>query len=299
MTFRISCERRPGGWRMLLLAACILGAGAPPAWAQGRGKMYWTDSNNAGSATAKVFRAGMDGSSVQPLVTPGELNARYLALDITAGKMYWADVGTIRRANFDGSAVEDVITGLSAPIGVALDLPRDAIYWTDAVTNTIHRADLPSGTGVVALVTGLNDPRGIELDLTGNKIYWTEATGGKVRRANLDGTGVEDLVTGLTFGQGIALDVPAGKMYFIDSGDIKRADLAGTSLETLVTGLFNTIGIALDPPDNKMYFTQSAGAPGSGRVRRASTDGSGLEDLVTGLDTPWGIALIRAPRGRP
>ena len=36
-----------------------------------------------------------------------------------SGKMYWTDLGTnkIQRANLDGTMVEDLVTGLTAPIG--------------------------------------------------------------------------------------------------------------------------------------------------------------------------------------
>ena len=44
-----------------------------------------------------------------------------IALD---GKMYWTDqyVGTIRRANLDGSELVDLVSDLSFPVGIALDL---------------------------------------------------------------------------------------------------------------------------------------------------------------------------------
>ena len=48
-----------------------------------------------------------------------------------AQKMYWPDVSTgkIQRADLDGSNVEDIVTGLNAPFGVALDAAGGKIYW--------------------------------------------------------------------------------------------------------------------------------------------------------------------------
>jgi len=48
-----------------------------------------------------------------------------IALDLGAGKMYWTDAFTdkIQRANLDGSDVEDLVTGLVAPTGIALGAP--------------------------------------------------------------------------------------------------------------------------------------------------------------------------------
>ena len=42
--------------------------------------------------------------------------------------MYWTDEGTdkIHRSNFDGSNVEDLVTGLLVPSGIALSIPSSA-----------------------------------------------------------------------------------------------------------------------------------------------------------------------------
>jgi len=59
----------------------------------------------------------------------------------------------------DGTRVEDVVaSGLSQPTAIALDLARGKLYWTDAGTLKIQRANL-DGTHVRDLVThGLGDP---------------------------------------------------------------------------------------------------------------------------------------------
>ena len=79
-------------------------------------------------------------------------------------KMYWADnqAFKIQRADLDGSNVENLVTGLSAPIGVAVDGAGGKVYWTDAGSaKKIMRADL-DGSNVQDLVTtGLSNPREI------------------------------------------------------------------------------------------------------------------------------------------
>ena len=49
----------------------------------------------------------------------------------------------IQRANLDGSQVEDLITGLISPVGIALDVGRGKMYWTDSYTDKIQRANIP------------------------------------------------------------------------------------------------------------------------------------------------------------
>ena len=164
------------------------------------------------------------------------------------------------------------------------------LYWTDARTGRIQRAEL-DGSDIRTLVSGLGQPRDLALDRDGGRMYWTDYGSDKIRRANLDGSRVEDLVTGgLKEPFGIALDVAGGKMYWTDWGSdkIQRANLDGSGVEDLVTaGLNEPYGLALDVAGGKMYWTDW----GSDRVQRADLDGSGVEDLVTGLNQPRGIAL--------
>ena len=138
------------------------------------------------------------------------------------------------------------------PCGIALDSAAGKMYWTDAGTDKIQRANL-DGSGVEDLITsGLRSPYGIALDLAAGKMYWTKRIVIKIRRsfwfdgsrveaeiqrANLDGSEVEDLVTsGLNGPYGLALDTAADKMYWADRymNKIQRANLNGTEVEDLV-----------------------------------------------------------------
>jgi sugar lactone lactonase YvrE len=263
------------------------------AHAQG-GKVFWTDSNNSGKATANVWRADLNGTSVKKAVTQKFSNARFIAIDTTLGKMYWADVGEIRRANLDGTEVTTLVSDILGPLGIALDVPARKIYWTDSATNKIQRANLGDGSGLEDVVTDLRRPKGLALDRVRRKVYWTEEAG-VVRRANLDGSGVEDLVSGLEFPMGIALDVVAQEMYVAESRRIQKARFDGSGLTTLISGVSGVLGIAVDIPAGRLYFTEIFSGP-SGKIRRARLDGSRVQDLVSsGLDTPWGLAIIRIP----
>ena len=82
--------------------------------------MYWTDSSDQ-----YVRRANLDGTGMETLVS-GTAGTG-IALDLINRKMYWDNIdplipGKIQRANLDGSGVEDVITDLSLPAGIALDI---------------------------------------------------------------------------------------------------------------------------------------------------------------------------------
>ena len=249
----------------------------------GRGKMYWTDI-----ITDKIQRANLDGSYVEDLITTGLDLPDDIALDVGRGKMYWTDARydrstrsytyQIQRANLDGSNVEDLITrsaGLSYPRGIALDVGRGKMYWTDTGTEKIQRANLDGSNVEDLITTGLGTPEGIALDVGRGKMYWIDASFKRIQRANLDGSNVEDLITrsaGLIGPYGIALDVGRGKMYWTDgfTNKIQRANLDGSNVEDLLTrsaGLSNPYGIALD--------TQGTGSAGGGG---SSGSGGGSSD---------------------
>ncbi|UCC22567.1 MAG: SMP-30/gluconolactonase/LRE family protein, partial [Planctomycetota bacterium] len=215
-----------------------------------------------------------------------------VAVDETGEKIYWTDwnLKEIRRANLDGSAVEEVVTtGLNRPFAIALDGVGRKMYWTDHGTSKIQRGNLDGSSIEDLVTTGLVYPFGIAVDGAGGKMYWTDYDTQKIQCANLDGSDAEVLVTGLGGIRGISLDVSAGKMYWADSsgGKIQRANLNGSSVQTLVTGLSYPQGIALDAANGKMYWTASH----AGKVQRANLNGSNVQDLVTGLSYPAGIAL--------
>ena len=244
-----------------------------------------------------TYKPDVDAStsiSVEDLITTGLIAPHGIALDVAvaAGKMYWTDYGTdkIQRANLDGSSIEDLVTGLTLPYGIALDVAGDKMYWSDGGTYKIQRANMSDGSSVEDLVTTGTGPHGVALDVAAGKMYWTDFVACKIQRANLDGSSIEDLVTGLTLPFGIALDVATGKMYLSCIEKIQRANMSdGSSVEDLVTtGLIEPHGIALDVAGGKMYWTDA----GTGKIQRANmSDGSSVGDLITGLDSLWDISL--------
>ena len=221
------------------------------------GKMYWTDRNSTdwrdSAARNSINRANLDGTNIETLVVGGPSVTEQIALDLSGGKMYWAeqqfDSNRIRRANLDGTNVENIVTGLTSPRGIALDLSRGKMYWTDLGAGKIQRANL-DGSNIEDVITGLDSPNFIALDLSSGKLYWPNWGSGKIQRTNFDGSNLEDIVVGLSNPPGITLDSFNGKMYWTDaeSAKIQRANLDGTNVETLVTGLKRPVGIALSIP---------------------------------------------------
>lgn len=228
------------------------------------GQLFWTTDASYPRALA---RSALDGSNVKRLVAGRSANRpAAVAVDATARKIYWSEsvAGRIRRANLDGTRVEDLLTsGLGVTDrpgaevtfvpGIAVDPVAGKLYWTELTTATIRRADL-DGSGAEVLLDrsdGLDSPIGLALDLSRKKLYWTDQVARRIGRADLDGSSAEEVAgvaDGLVRPRAIAIDAAARNLYWSDTatGAIRRAPLDGSAIETIVPGHRPATGPACD-----------------------------------------------------
>ena len=73
------------------------------------------------------------------------------SLGVAPAQIYWTSFDTIWVANLDGSSPHAIITGLTEPLGVAVNTSN--LYWADTRAGTINEASR-DGTGPHAIVTG-------------------------------------------------------------------------------------------------------------------------------------------------
>ena len=85
-----------------------------------------------------IMSCDLDGLNTQTLISSGVAPFAVIALDPLRGQMYWTEFNKIRRANLDGSGLQDAITRsvprsgvLERPVGLVVDPPRGKLYWTD------------------------------------------------------------------------------------------------------------------------------------------------------------------------
>lgn len=265
--------------------------------AQGRGKIYWTESDldfrfNSG----KIRRANLNGAAVEDLVT--EIHRpKNIKLDLNNRKMYWTDsaTGVIQRSDFDGTNVENIINRFELR-GLAIDVKSNKVYFGNWNLEEIHQANLDGSDIKIINVNKLwVSPANIELDLQNGKIYWTDFWEKVIARANLDGTETENLITDIHGVHGLALDLNNRKMYWTNAvtGTIHRANLNGLNKEELVTGLNNPLGLTLDLQRNRMYWGDQEwdGEKHIGKIQRSNLDGTNVKDILTGLNSPSDIAI--------
>jgi hypothetical protein len=250
------------------------------------GHVYWTGMGNPSANDGFIKRSNLDGSDVRTLVPAGgTYTPKQLKLDVAGGKMYWSDREGMRvmRSNLDGSDVEALVTtGQTASdrldesrwcVGIALDLARGYVYWSQKGPSNGHAGSLrrahlsmPAGqtsvtrTDIEVLFDKLPEPIDVDLDLAADYIYWTDRADNTVSRA--------------------PIEIPAG------STAATRADR-----RILVNGVATAIGVALDLPRGKVYYTSGA----NGALGRVNFDGTQNESLIPMAGNLTGIALGELP----
>ncbi|MDE0635037.1 MAG: hypothetical protein OXI43_04175 [Candidatus Poribacteria bacterium] len=227
-----------------------------------------------------------------------------------SAKIYWTESDKIRRANLDGSNMENVLTELESPKDIALDIRNRKVYWVNNFkfdTSKIYRANL-DGSNIEVIFNReaqiaeqnerLHFPGSIAIDTNASKIYWGNWRGPwGISRADNDGSNIEDIkikpVNGAIFAttvdaESLELDVKAGKMYWADSfnDNIGRANLDGSNYEKLGTTPA-PFGLALDLRSRHVYWTD----PWISRIGRSALNGDNVETLFTQLNGPTDIAL--------
>lgn len=267
-------------------------------------KVYWSDNGSK-----KVQRSNLDGTGIEDILESFVTSPVAVALDLTAGKIYWSDGARLLRVNLDGSGSEFLLTTTVAINQIALDTNAGKIYWTQGyggfagVGGDLRRANLDGSSVEVIPIPLQGVPYGVALDPKAGKVYWTEnpATdvffGTAVRRSNLDGTNDESVGFSPTNMMGpVALDLAAGRVYWSEQGlfspgnFLRSANLNGSGIQS-INLTSPALGLAIDHTGGKVYWTE----PYQNKIFRANLNGSNVETLISsGVSGPFGIALHTA-----
>ena len=243
--------------------------------------VYWTCMGVLSHNDGSIERVDLDGRNRKTIVPQGAtFTPKQLQLDKRHGRLYWCDREGMRvmRANLDGSGIETLVqTGSTDDdrrdqtrwcVGIALDLERNQIYWTqkgsdNAGRGRIFRAgiDIPHGETAVnrsdieTLYDGLPEPIDLEIDHAKRLLYWTDRgdapLGNTVNRAPLDASlggnrpAPEIIFRNLMEGIGIALDHKGERMFMTDlAGTVYEARMDGSKPSVLLFAQGNLTGIA-------------------------------------------------------
>jgi sugar lactone lactonase YvrE len=150
-------------------------------------KIYWTDRE-----LQKTFRASLDGTDVEELMSDGLIYPYAIQIDTIDDKLFVEDhgVGSIFRTNLDGSQRETIVTmtpqGHAG--GMVFDTEARKLYYKDGSGLRIMRIGLDDGDKPELVIRSLNDVLGLTIDRKNKKLYWADAA---IKRSNLDGTQIE------------------------------------------------------------------------------------------------------------
>jgi len=244
------------------------------------GHIYWTSMGSVVANDGSILRADLDGKNLAIIVPEGGTHTpKQLQLDKKNGKLYWSDREGMRvmRANLDGSNIETLIeTGHGDEdrrdtrkhcVGIALDVDRGHVYWTqkgpdNAGQGRIFRAgiDIPKGQtpsarkDIELLYDALPEPIDLDLDLTNRTMYWTDRgdppRGNTVNRAPMDLTpgarkDPEIIFNHLMEGIGLALDLKNNRLFTTDlAGSVYSCNLDGSDKKNVLVLQGNVTGIA-------------------------------------------------------
>ena len=240
------------------------------------GHIYWTNMGTLGANDGSILRADLDGKTLTTIVPAGGTHtAKQLQLDKKNRKLYWCDREGMRvmRVNLDGSNLETLIeTGHGDEdrrdarnwcVGIALDVDRGHLYWTqkgpdNAGQGRIFRAGLEIPTGqtpstrkdIELLYDGLPEPIDLDLDLTSRTMYWTDRgdppRGNTVNRGPMDSRKDPEIIFNhLMEGIGLALDLKNNRMFMTDlGGSVYSCGLDGANAKNLQFAKGNLSGIA-------------------------------------------------------
>jgi hypothetical protein len=276
-------------------------------WVCGGGQSIGT-ANRDGTLNNNQLIAPLDTATGFGLATVCVPPKRELFWSETGG---WAaaQLGVIYSAAFDGSDKTVVATNITRPIGIALDVKNNYIYWAqdgyDGLnTSRIVRANL-GGSNPTNLFTfekdGFSNAQMLGLDLANGQLYWTDFSLGVIR-GNLDGTGYTVLGgSGNSTNRytALGLDLVRRHIFFSEPegpGILWRMDMDGKNLVVIDPKIgvdgddWAVNSMTVDAQNGYIYYPH--GMTGADQIIRMGLDGSNKTVLVanTGRD-PVGIAL--------
>ena len=258
-------------------------------------------------SSPRIMRCLHDGSSLENL-TSLMIQPVDLAVDPTAGKVYWVDGryprSVVSRSDLDGRNFEDVQIQIPEPSEFGLDVLSTIAL--DPLSSTLYVGTEASlslsmvspGRIIMGPMRGPLDNViedgafetiwDIEVDAANGKLYFVGRLG-QLWRRNLDGSDPVQLKTAV--GSGIAIS--PRYLYWLDlaSKTLRRSNLDG-SLETAVlSGVAEIRDLAVDASDRYLWWT----IPGGKAVWRLEIGQSTAQEVVSGSTRIEGLFVVSAP----
>ncbi|KAI5101719.1 low-density lipoprotein receptor-related protein 2 [Silurus meridionalis] len=161
--------------------------------------LYWTDR-----AEGQINAVRLDASKPEPVViVDNDVDElRSLAVLPQKGVMFWSETGPeaqIERAGMDGSNRRVLVSRpVLWPVGLAVDLLQNRLYWTDEKLHCIGSATLDGDDVKILQLMKTLSP--FSISVFGDLVYWSDTRRGTIQKAQKT-TGKQQLVLLKRLGQ--------------------------------------------------------------------------------------------------
>ncbi|MFM7073461.1 MAG: SdrD B-like domain-containing protein, partial [Planctomycetota bacterium] len=196
-----------------------------------------------------------DGNLLSSFTAQGAVTG--LAMDPTAGYIYWSEASAIRRANLDGTGSTAIYSsGLTNLQGLTIDTESHQLFWVRSNGNNvlIQRGSASGGSTTTLLndvlgANGNSNPLDIEFDHTSNTLYFSNDSTGSlddyIGAVGIDGANPRRVVSGIVSPRGLAVSPADNLLVWGDSTGIKKATLDGGGVTTVLPNLANISDVEL------------------------------------------------------
>ena len=253
------------------------------------------------SSSTSYSSGGTSSCTVNVTITPAYPGQRMGAVELTntsgtiIATAYVYGTGTAPQVAFEPGVQSSLVSGFSAPAGVATDQAGN-VYVADSTTAKVFKYSA-SGTLTATVATGLTKPIGVAVDGAGN-VFVADNSAGKLYDYVLSGSTYtkETIATGLSDPEFVAVD-GSGNVYVSTSGDhAVHVYAPGSASYTLIKDVangstvsgFTPNGVAVDAAGN-VYVADAGNSEVSIFTPNGSTYTKGA--VAVSLSSPYGVAV--------
>lgn len=150
--------------------------------------LYWTDEGRRSISVLKLSNS----TQKRTLIQSQDIRPASIVVNPKSGIMFWAHnvwlkAGSsyIEKAWMDGTHREYLVNvSVTWPSGLALDLSKNRLYWSDTITNKIESIDFNGKDRRIAILKDIEHPYG--LSFHNNILYFVELSKGTVMKYDLN-----------------------------------------------------------------------------------------------------------------
>ncbi|QDU89311.1 hypothetical protein Pla175_27000 [Pirellulimonas nuda] len=290
-------------------------------------------ASGAAAQAVKVFYSEGDSSGlIQPIHSIGVVNSDgtgkqtihsglgfvpNLDIDPLNQHIYWLELtggnnvynSRIRRSDFNGSNLVDLVVNRDELGGLSLDLSQGKIYWIEQQNlngpGAVYASDL-NGLNIQTIATSVLESRTLEVD-SNSGVYGGLTSNIEFFSAPLAGGPTTPLVAlpAQTETWGMTVDTGAGNFYWSESsstGGVIATSSIATPARQVVPGSGSLtdfpLGLDFDPITNKLYWgsVDSSGSQLVGRISYAEPNGASRQTLPLAFDAAvHDVAVLAVP----